>query len=90
MRYLRKGLFTEGYFDNNASGGGVDTTQPQPSYQTDYGITFTDLFSGLPGRSAPDVTANAGGNMFCPQCWKELAPAMQAEYEELKANGEIE
>lgn len=37
-----------------------------------------------------EMTEDAGGNMFCPQCWKELAPAMQAEYEELKANGEIE
>lgn len=37
-----------------------------------------------------EMTEDAGGNMFCPQCWKELAPAMKAEYEELKANGEIE
>lgn len=37
-----------------------------------------------------EMTEDDGGNMFCPQCWKELAPAMQAEYEELKANGEIE
>ncbi|MDE1567694.1 DUF4114 domain-containing protein [Aquabacter sp. P-9] len=56
--------FTEGYMDNNASGGGVDTTQPQPGYQTDYGLAFTDVVSGLPGRATPDVTANAGGNMF--------------------------
>lgn len=33
-----------------------------------------------------EMTEDAGGNMFCPQCWKELAPAMQAEYEELKAD----
>lgn len=34
-----------------------------------------------------EMTEDDGGNMFCPQCWKELAPAMQAEYEELKAAG---
>ncbi len=53
-----------GYLDNNASSGGVDTTQPQPGYQTDYGLTSTDLVSGLPGRAVSDVSANAGGNMF--------------------------
>ena len=29
-------------------------------------------------------------NWFCPECWKELAPTMKADYEELKRNGEIE
>ncbi|RQO37927.1 hypothetical protein DBR39_13645 [Chryseobacterium sp. KBW03] len=29
-------------------------------------------------------------NNFCPECWKELAPTMKADYEELKRNGEIE
>ena len=55
---------TQGYQSNYAGAGGVDTTQPQPGYQADYGITATDLVSGLPGRAAPDVAANAGGNMF--------------------------
>lgn len=29
-------------------------------------------------------------NYFCPECWKELAPIMKAEYDELLAKGEIE
>ena len=30
------------------------------------------------------------GNWFCPECWKELAPVMRAEYEEMVLKGEIE
>lgn len=48
-----------------ASDGGVDTTQPTPWYQSAFGLTPT---SANPlhetGRGAPDVSANAGGNMF--------------------------
>lgn len=29
-------------------------------------------------------------NWFCPECWKELAPGMKADYDELKAKGEID
>lgn len=37
-----------------------------------------------------DITYDGDDNPFCPECWKVLAPDMQAEYEELKANGEID
>lgn len=30
------------------------------------------------------------GEHYCPKCWAELSPVMQAEYEELKAKGEID
>lgn len=30
------------------------------------------------------------GERYCQKCWDELSPIMQAEYEELKAKGEIE
>ncbi|WP_336689399.1 MULTISPECIES: hypothetical protein [unclassified Chryseobacterium] len=33
---------------------------------------------------------DSGGDYFCAECWKTLAPTMKAEYEELKAKGEIE
>lgn len=51
----------------NAAGsdGGVDTTQPTPWYQTAFGLTPTSVNpGGGTGRGAPDVAANAGGNMF--------------------------
>ena len=48
-----------------AGDGGVDTTQAIPSYQSDYGYTpISANPGGLTGRGAPDVAANAGGNMF--------------------------
>jgi hypothetical protein len=52
-----------------AGDGGVDTTQPTPRYQTDYGLRPTSAnpsggTSSGTGRGAPDVAANAGGNMF--------------------------
>ena len=48
-----------------AGDGGVDTTQPTPQYQADYGLTPTSANPGnKTGRGAPDVAANAGGNMF--------------------------
>jgi len=47
------------------SDGGVDTTQPTPWYQTAFGLTPTSANpGGGTGRGAPDVAANAGGNMF--------------------------
>lgn len=52
-----------GYLQNTASSGGVDPTQPTPDYQLAYGlhpVTADPLAE--PGRGAPDVTANAGGN----------------------------
>lgn len=36
------------------------------------------------------MTTDADDNYFCNECWEELAPLMQKEYEELKAKGEIE
>lgn len=37
-----------------------------------------------------DMESDSEGNRFCKECWKELEPVMKAEYEELKANGEID
>jgi hypothetical protein len=47
-----------------ASDGGVDTTQPVPSYQSAFGLLPTSVnpSHGI-GRGAPDVSADAGGNM---------------------------
>ncbi len=53
-----------GYNSNEAGAGGVDPSQPQPSYQTDYGLNLTTSDpSALPGRGVPDVAALAGGNL---------------------------
>ena len=54
-----------GYLHNNTSGGGADPGTPIPQYQKDYGLTpVTNDPYRLPGRGNPDVSANAGGNMF--------------------------
>ncbi|MEW6255473.1 MAG: DUF4114 domain-containing protein [Pseudomonadota bacterium] len=55
-----------GYQQNNTSSGGVDTTQPTPSYQLDYGLSPTAAYTpgAGQGRGLPDVSANAGGNLF--------------------------
>ncbi|SEO92915.1 hypothetical protein SAMN02990966_03303 [Rhodospirillales bacterium URHD0017] len=54
-----------GFLHNNASSGGVDPSQPTPSYQRDFGLTPTTSDpEHLTGRGVPDVAANAGGNMF--------------------------
>ncbi|WP_336716310.1 hypothetical protein [Chryseobacterium mucoviscidosis] len=37
-----------------------------------------------------NMESDGDSNWFCPDCWEELAPVMRREYEELKANGEIE
>lgn len=52
--------------DGAAAGdGGVDTTQPTPWYQTAFGLAPASANPGrATGRGAPDVAANAGGNMF--------------------------
>ena len=48
-----------------ASNGGVDITRPTPWYQTAFGLTPTTVNpGGGTGRGAPDVAANAGGNMM--------------------------
>ncbi len=52
-----------GFQQNFAAAGGVDPSQPQPSYQTDFGLHLaTSDPSALPGRGVPDVAALAGGN----------------------------
>ncbi|CAN5776755.1 hypothetical protein BH11PSE3_BH11PSE3_39070 [soil metagenome] len=54
-----------GYLHNNAGSGGVDPSQATPSYQRDFGLTPTTSDPDhLTGRGTPDVSANAGGNMF--------------------------
>jgi hypothetical protein len=56
----------DGDYQHNATGaGGVDPSQPVPGYQTAYGLApVTADPEHLPGRGTPDVSANAGGNMF--------------------------
>ena len=49
--------FDTGYLQNRSGAGGLDSSQPTPSYQAAYGLT-------QPGRGMPDVAANAGGDMF--------------------------
>ncbi len=52
------------FFGNLAGSGGVDPTQPIPSYQQNYGLTPTTSDPAqLTGRGIPDVSALAGGNM---------------------------
>ena len=33
---------------------------------------------------------DAGDNDYCPECWKEAEPILQAEYDEMVKNGEID
>ncbi|TCT05705.1 DUF4114 domain-containing protein [Aquabacter spiritensis] len=57
------GYFEGGYTENTTTSGGVDPTQPTPSYQLAYGLNpVTADPSAESGRGAPDVAANAGGN----------------------------
>ena len=54
-----------GFLSNNAGSGGVDPTQPVPSYQSDFGLVpTTSDRDRLVGRGTPDVSANAGGNLL--------------------------
>lgn len=54
-----------GYYVNSTSSGGVDPTQPVPSYQQQYGFDKkTSDPLAEPGRGVPDVAANAGGNLM--------------------------
>ncbi len=54
-----------GYYQNSTSSGGVDPTQPVPSYQQNYGLNpvTTDPLAQT-GRGVPDVAANGGGNLM--------------------------
>jgi hypothetical protein len=61
----KDGKAPTGYFANHASAGGVDPNTPVPSYQKAFGLTPTTADPDrLVGRGIPDVSANAGGNMF--------------------------
>lgn len=54
-----------GYTTNETGAGGVDITQSVPSYQQEFGLTPTSAGpGGGTGRGIPDVSANAGGNMY--------------------------
>ena len=54
-----------GYFANHTSAGGVDPNTPVPWYQREFGLTPTTADpERLVGRGIPDVSANAGGNMY--------------------------
>lgn len=53
------------YLENSATTGGVDTTQPTPSYQIDFGLLPTSVNpGGGTGRGIPDVSALSQGNTF--------------------------
>lgn len=55
---------SSGFGGNYAVSGGVDSTQPVPSYQDDYGLlpVTSDPLAAI-GRGVPDVAALAGGNL---------------------------
>ncbi|MDI1283032.1 MAG: right-handed parallel beta-helix repeat-containing protein [Reyranella sp.] len=57
--------FYTGYLVNSTGSGGVDPTQPVPSYQAAYGLnpTTTDPYQQT-GRGVPDVSAIGGGNLL--------------------------
>lgn len=37
-----------------------------------------------------EMEEDSAGELYCKECWEVLSPIMKAEYEELKAKGEIE
>jgi hypothetical protein len=54
-----------GYLGNLAGAGGADSSHAVPSYQSDFGLMPTTADpAALVGRGLPDVSANAGGNLF--------------------------
>lgn len=54
-----------GFLDNSTSSGGVDPTQPAPNYQINFGLSpITSDPLAQSGRGVPDVSANAGGNLY--------------------------
>lgn len=54
------------------------------------GICYISCESCLQDFDVEDMEQDDDSNWFCPECWKELAPVMKAEYEELVIKGEIE
>ena len=55
---------TQDYSSNFSGSGGVDTTQPVPQYQIDFGLLPLNVSNGETGRGIPDVAALGGGSMF--------------------------
>lgn len=37
-----------------------------------------------------EMSQDDAGEDYCPECWEHFKPLLQAEYDELKANGEID
>jgi hypothetical protein len=61
---IRNSRFEGGYLVNTTGSGGVDPTQPVPAYQAAYGLNPVSANpTAEVGRGAPDVAANAGGNL---------------------------
>ncbi|MDE1567693.1 DUF4114 domain-containing protein [Aquabacter sp. P-9] len=60
---LGSGGLIPGYLVNETSAGGVDPRVAIPSYQAQFGLTPTNPM-GQTGRGVPDVSADAGGNLF--------------------------
>lgn len=66
-----------GYVTNETGTGGVDLTQDVPSYQQAFGLSSQSAGPlGGTGRGSPDVSANAGGNLY----YTTLGPAMEADW----------
>lgn len=62
-----------GYLNNESGAGGVDITQPTPSYQIDFGLNPTTSDSrAATGRGIPDVSATSGGNMAYSVPWPDF------------------
>jgi hypothetical protein len=64
-----------GYFNNESGAGGVDTSQPTPNYQIDFGLLpVTPDPRAASGRGIPDVAATSGGNMAYKVPWPDFEP----------------
>ena len=64
LGYSYNEFFNKGFQNDWTSSGGVDPSQPTPWYQSAYGLVpVTADPWAQSGRGAPDVAANAGGNL---------------------------
>ena len=62
-----------GYLNNESGAGGVDTSQPTPSYQSDFGLSpVTSDPRHASGRGIPDVSATSGGNLGYSVPWPDF------------------
>ncbi|HET7715663.1 MAG TPA: hypothetical protein VFK86_08550 [Bauldia sp.] len=62
-----------GYLNNQAGAGGVDVTQPTPTFQTAFGLfPVTSDPQAAAGRGIPDVSATSGGNMAYKVPWPDF------------------